>query len=56
MPAPVVPSQILSVEMSGGFNISGGEGAPEGVIEAAVEDMATTMEITIKRLARRSNI
>lgn len=56
MPAPVVPSQTLSVEMSGGFNINGGEGAPEGVIEAAVIEMADTMEITMKRLARRSNI
>ncbi len=56
MPAPVVPSQTLSVEMSGGFNISGGEGAPEGVIEAAVVEMADTMEITMRRLTRRSSI
>lgn len=56
MPAPVVPSQILSIEMSGGFSINGGEEASAGVVDAAVVEMADTLEITMKRLARRNNI
>ncbi len=56
MPAPVVPSQTLSVEMSGGFSINGSEGASSNVIEAAIEETTNTLEIAIRRLARRSNV
>ncbi len=51
--APVIPSQNLNVEMSGGFNITGAEGAGQATVEAAVTEMTDVMEIAIRRLTRR---
>ncbi len=54
MPAPVIPSQRLAVEMSGGFAITGGEAAGEAATQAAVTEVVDTIEIAINRLARRN--
>ncbi len=54
MPAPVIPSQRLAVEMSGGFAITGGEAAGEVATQAAVTEIVDTIEIAINRLARRN--
>jgi len=51
--APVIPSQNLNVEMSGGFNITGGEQAGQAVVEASISEMTDVLEIAVKRLARR---
>jgi hypothetical protein len=52
--APVIPSQSLEVLMSGGFDIRGGEQAGEAAVQAAVTEMAETMQIAIRRLARKN--
>jgi hypothetical protein len=54
MNAPVIPSQNLNVNMSGGFNIEGGEQAGQETIQAAIVEMTDTLEIAIRRLARRN--
>ncbi len=51
--APVIPSQNLNVEMSGGFNITGGEQAGQAVVEASISEMTDALEIAVKRLIRR---
>ncbi len=51
--APVIPSQNLNVEMSGGFNITGAEGAGQATVEAAITEMTDVIEIAVRRLARR---
>ncbi len=51
--APVIPSQNLNVEMSGGFNITGAEGAGQATVEASIDEMTNVMEIAIRRLVRR---
>ena len=51
--APVIPSQNLNVEMSGGFNITGGEQAGQAVVEASISEMTDVLEIAVKRLTRR---
>jgi hypothetical protein len=54
MAAPIIPSQNLDVNMSGGFNISGGEQAGEAAVQAAVVEMTETMQVALRRLARRN--
>lgn len=53
MNAPIVPSQNLNVNMSGGFNITGGEGVGARVKEEAISEMTEAFEIAVKRLGRR---
>jgi hypothetical protein len=54
MTIPAVPSQSLNVEMSGGFDIRGGEGAGQAAVQAAVVEMVDAVEIAVKRMARRN--
>jgi hypothetical protein len=52
--APVIPSQSLEVLMSGGFDIRGGEQAGEAAVQAAVTEMTETIQVAVRRLARRN--
>jgi hypothetical protein len=54
MAAPVIPSQILEVAMSGGFNITGDGQADEAILRAAVSEMTETFGIAVRRVARRN--
>lgn len=54
MTAPVIPGQSLSVAMSGGFDIRGGEGAGQAAVQAAVAEMTENFRIAVQRLARRN--
>jgi hypothetical protein len=51
IPLPAQPS--LNVNMSGGFNISGGEMAGKVEVEAALRQMTEDFSLSIKRLKRR---
>lgn len=53
MNAPLIPSQTLNVNMSGGFNISGGEGVSARVKQEAISEMTEAFEIAVRRLGRR---
>ncbi len=54
MSAPIIPSQNLNVEMSGGFDIRGGQEAGEVIVKAAVAEMTENIRIAVRRLARRN--
>lgn len=53
MNAPIVPSQNLNVNMSGGFNITGAEGVSARVKQEAITEMTEAFEIAVRRLGRR---
>jgi hypothetical protein len=53
MNAPTIPSQNLNVNMSGGFDISGGEVAGEAATRQAITEMTDAFEIVVKRLGRQ---
>jgi hypothetical protein len=54
MATPVIPSQNLNVNMSGGFNITGDGQADEAILQAATQDMVENFRIAVARLARRN--
>jgi len=54
MTAPVIPSQSLNVNMSGGFNITGDGQADEQILQAATTEMVNNFKIAVNRLARRN--
>ncbi len=54
MTAPVTPAQVVDVNMSGGFNITGDGQGNEEVIQAATVEMVENFRIAIDRLARRN--
>lgn len=54
MAAPVIPSQELNVNMSGGFNITGDGQADETILQAAATEMTENLKIAVRRLARRN--
>jgi hypothetical protein len=54
MAAPVIPSQSLDVNMSGGFNITGDGQANDEILQAASREMTENFKIAIRRLARRN--
>jgi hypothetical protein len=53
MTAPVIPSQSLNVNMSGGFDIRGGESAGGEATRQAITEMTDAFEIVVKRLGRQ---
>jgi hypothetical protein len=54
MATPVIPSQNLNVNMSGGFNITGDGQADEAILQAAAVEMTENFRIAVARLARRN--
>jgi phage-related minor tail protein len=54
MAAPVIPSQTLNVDMSGGFNITGDGQGDEAILQAAAAEMTEMIRIAVRRLARRN--
>lgn len=54
MVAPVIPSQNLNVNMSGGFNITGSGQANDEILQAAAQEMTETFRIAIRRIERRN--
>jgi hypothetical protein len=54
MVAPVIPSQSLDVNMSGGFNVTGDGQSNDAILQAAAEEMTENFRIAVKRLARRN--
>lgn len=51
--APIIASQTLNVEMSGGFDIRGAAQAGEATVRAAVEEIMSILEVATRRLTRR---
>jgi hypothetical protein len=54
MTAPVIPSQSLDVNMSGGFNVTGDGQSNDAILQAATEEMTENFRIAVRRLARRN--
>jgi hypothetical protein len=54
MAAPVIPSQNLNVNMSGGFNITGDGQADEAILQATMTEMVDSFKIAVDRLVRRN--
>lgn len=55
MPAPIAALQsTLNVQMSGGFNITGADGAGQATVEAALNQMVDEFSEVVQILARRS--
>jgi hypothetical protein len=54
MAAPVIPSQSLEVNMSGGFNVSGDGQGDEAIMKAAAAEMTENFRIAVRRIARRN--
>jgi hypothetical protein len=49
---PLPASGVLNVQMSGGFDITGAEGATPGTVDTAVERMVVTLEEAVRRFRR----
>lgn len=49
---PLPASGVLNVQMSGGFDITGAEGASPGTVDVAVERMVATLEEAVQRFRR----
>jgi len=54
MSAPIIPSQQVSVEMSGGFNVTS-DNLSQATEDRLVERVTDDISIAVKRLARRNN-
>jgi hypothetical protein len=54
MAAPVIPSQSLDVNMSGGFSVSGDGQGDEAIMKAAAAEMTENFRIAVRRIARKN--
>lgn len=54
MAAPIIPSQSLDVNMSGGFNVTGDGQANDEILQAAAQEITENFRIAVRRLARKN--